>query len=121
MADNYTIQIYQMPVENDKCFRRYDEKLKPTIEDYDLVYEMSVPKEVVDKNRMAYLEKLYIQLNTNHPSDYKARSLSVSDAVVVSDGKESKAYFVDSFGYKKLSDFEAVFDTKKQVKKEIEK
>lgn len=117
---DYTVQVYQLPVENERCFLSYNEEMKPTIDDYDLVYEMNVPKDTVDKNRMAYLEKLYIQLNTNHPSDYKGRSLSVSDVVTISDENESKAYFVNSFGYKELSDFE-VSDIKKQVKKEIER
>lgn len=117
---DYTVRVYQLPVENERCFLSYNEEAKPNISDYNLIYEISVPKEIVDKNKDAFLEKLYFQLNTNHPSDYKGRSLSVSDIVTISDENESKAYFVNSFGYKELSDFE-VSDTKKQVKKEIER
>lgn len=118
--NDYTVRMYQLPVENERCFLSYNEETKPNIDDYDLIYEMSVPKEIVDKNKDAFLEKLYFQFNTKHPSDYKGRSLSVSDVVTISDENESKAYFVNSFGYKKLSDFE-VSDIKKQVKKEIER
>lgn len=42
---------------------------------YDKVYDKDVP--------CGNLEEVYTMLNSNHPSDYRGRSLSVSDIVEV--------------------------------------
>ena len=45
-------------------------------------------------------------LNINHPDDYLARSMSVSDVVEIKDGgdqaEEPGFYFCDSVGFKKI-------------------
>ncbi|MDL2294301.1 DUF3846 domain-containing protein [Ruminococcaceae bacterium OttesenSCG-928-D13] len=51
------------------------------------------------------LEELYQQFNLEHPSDFRGHSLSVSDVVVISDGKSETAYFCDSMGFAKLDGF----------------
>lgn len=51
------------------------------------------------------LDSLYEKFNLFHPEDFTGHSLSVSDVIVWNDGKESKAYYVDSYGFKELSDF----------------
>lgn len=56
---------------------------------YDKVWEGDLP----DCNR---LEDLFYKLNMDHPADYRARSLSVSDIVEMEDGK---CWFCDSFGW----------------------
>ena len=55
----------------------------------------------VNKNlgQMLTLEKIYIELNINHPEDYKARSLSVSDIIELEDGS---FWFCDVVGYVEL-------------------
>lgn len=49
----------------------------------------------LNSNDMVACEELYSLFNTNTPENYKARSLSVSDIIVL-DGKE---YFIDSVGF----------------------
>lgn len=49
----------------------------------------------LSSNDMVACEQLFTLFNTNIPENYKARSLSVSDIIVL-DGKE---YFVDSVGF----------------------
>lgn len=91
--------IFQLPVEHDNCFmnHRFAEAHGGIhFRDYETVYtgyiEGSDPAEI--------LEKLYIKFNLNHPSDYRGRSLSVSDLVALED---TGTYFCDSFGWKKLN------------------
>ena len=51
------------------------------------------------------LEGLFQKFNTAHPRDYQGRSMSVSDVIVISDGKKETAHFVDSVGYVRLGNF----------------
>ena len=51
------------------------------------------------------LEAIYTKLNIDHPADYKAHSLSVSDIVVLHEDGENSAHFVDSFGFTELPKF----------------
>lgn len=45
------------------------------------------------------LEDIYTRFNMHKPEDFKGRSLSVSDIVVVVEGKHEDAYFVDVIGF----------------------
>ena len=66
---------------------------------YEKVYEARASS---DDNT---LEKIYVKYNTNHPADYQAHSLSMSDVVVVNqDGKKS-AWFCDAFDFKPIQGF----------------
>lgn len=51
------------------------------------------------------LENIYTRFNLDHPQDFKGHSLSVSDVVVVQQGGQSTAHYVDSFGYKQVPEF----------------
>lgn len=51
------------------------------------------------------LDSLYQTFNINHPENYTGHSLSVSDVVVIQKDGETKAYYVDSFGFAELPDF----------------
>ena len=51
------------------------------------------------------LEAIYTKFNIDHPADYKAHSLSVSDIVVLHEDGENSAHFVDSFGFTELPKF----------------
>lgn len=51
------------------------------------------------------LDSLYEKFNLNHPAGYEGHSLSVSDVVVMQRDGQTKAYYVDSFGFKELPDF----------------
>lgn len=51
------------------------------------------------------LDDLYEEFNLNYPNDYRGHSLSVSDIIVMQSDNELSAYFVDTFGFKKLDGF----------------
>lgn len=51
------------------------------------------------------LDAIYTRFNLDHPQDFKGHSLSVSDVVVVQQGGQSTAHYVDSFGYKTVPEF----------------
>ena len=67
-------------------------------EDYELIYSVRLGMEET-------LNSLYEKFNINHPQDFTGHSLSVSDVVVIRKNGESKAYYVDSFGFTELPEF----------------
>ena len=98
--------IYQINVDRDTanvCFIGMEslEKIKGTKDvnaaAYDRVYD--------GKMDCTSLENIYQKFNVDHPADYKARSLSVSDVVEIreSDTLNPGFYFVDSIGFKSIS------------------
>lgn len=52
------------------------------------------------------LENLFYKFNMDRPEDFKGHSLSVSDVIVVKERGKNTAFYVDSFGFKKLDRFE---------------
>ena len=104
LKDRYTIKIYQAPVWEPFCFRGWkhaEEYAKDSLKShYRCVY-----KGTIDTND---LNKIWAIFNINHPEGYKARSLSVSDIVVISNGTSAneERYFVDSVGFHRLNDDE---------------
>lgn len=75
------------------------------LKNYEHVYRYS-DEEPVDLGHndavMDLLEKVYTRFNTRHPEDFRGHSLSTSDVVVLSNGKESKAFYCDWIGFKEL-------------------
>ena len=67
-------------------------------EDYELIYSDRLGMEDT-------LNSLYEKFNINYPQDFTGHSLSVSDVVVMRKNGESKAYYVDSFGFTELPEF----------------
>ncbi len=51
------------------------------------------------------LEDLFEAFNLYRPSGYTARSMSVSDVVVLNRNGEDKAYFCDDFGFAEVPEF----------------
>ena len=51
------------------------------------------------------LEKIYVKYNTNHPADYQAHSLSMSDVVVVNQDGKKTAWYCDTFCFEPLQGF----------------
>lgn len=98
------IKIFQVNMERDNdriCFegletirKRGITEIDPSI--YDMVYETTVDADD--------LEKVFCIFNDSQIEDYTARSMSVSDIVVVKDSEniEDGAYFCDSFGFRKV-------------------
>lgn len=80
------------------------QKLKFKIDQshYDKVYSGSTDrKEYVGE----VLESLFVKFNLEFPADYRARSMSVSDVVVLHENGVDKAYFCDSIGFVEVPQF----------------
>ena len=66
--------------------------------DYELVYTAPLTEKDT-------LEAIYERFNIQRPANFTGHSLSVSDVVVLNDGKSIKACYVDSIGFAELPDF----------------
>lgn len=84
---------------------------KPDIKSYTCVYssrfnsDYLYGKKIDELTDGDLLEYLYMAFNTDsRPRDYHARSMSVSDVVVLNRNGSVRTYFVDSIGFKKLPD-----------------
>lgn len=125
--ESITYKIYQIKNDSDEAIRymftdfRTLQRLNLCIDgnNYEKVYEGKVKP--VTENHIYILDDLYKTFNINHPSDYRARSLSVSDIVVLNkQGKES-AYFCDSFGWKELGQYSQKHGIEKLCVRELAK
>ena len=56
-------------------------------------------------DRYPLLNKIFEQFNINHPANYKGRSVSVSDVIVLHWNHNVSAHFVDSKGFVEISGF----------------
>ena len=66
------------------------------IHQYKKVYEGEIESDPIQGNDiLGALESLFKTFNIDHPDDYRGRSLSVSDVVVLDDVK----YYCDSYGW----------------------
>lgn len=105
------IKLYQTDNRN-ICFMRmsflkkYNLSKEVKKDNYKKAYEFEehIP---TDLTIYKYLEGLFKKFNINHPSDYRARSMSTSDVVEVTfeKGGNTIAYFCDEFGFKQLATF----------------
>ena len=98
------INIYQIDTARDSkriCFFGLDEIKRLTKSDtldcsiYDKLFSGEV-----DCNN---LEDVYRMFNTDRPKGYTGRSLSVSDVVEITDGKNKGFYFCDNVGFEKIN------------------
>lgn len=98
-------EIWQLPITHKNCFRGsqiFD------LEPIRLVNYVHVYQGEIDSNN---LEDIFELLNINHPADYYARSLSVSDIICCFDDEnfmKRNWYYVDDFGFKKLDEKELI-------------
>lgn len=95
------IRVFQLEDASPLAFMNFDETAKRggvKDTDYRQVYGGTVYAE--------NLEDVFRICNTELPYGYHGHSLSVSDVVEICDGKDNGFYFVDSFGFKKLDDFD---------------
>ena len=97
--------IYQITArdqEHDNRFMNLDfvkrHGMKVNRADYELVYTAPLTEKDT-------LEAIYERFNIQRPADFTGHSLSVSDVVVLNDGKSIKACYVDSIGFAELPDF----------------
>lgn len=89
-------EIWQLPISHNNCFRGFDVVTEPIIiRDYVHVYQGNIDS--------CNLESIFEKLNIDHPADYYARSLSVSDIICLINDNDRDYYYVDSTGFRKLS------------------
>lgn len=107
-----SIEIYQL--KNTPDNRYYDfaaiseleiSGLKIEKERYDKIYSMPVTEEQIADKRV-FLELTYMRFNTNIPEDFTGRAMSMSDIIVLNDGKSREAYYVDRYGFKLVPEFD---------------
>ena len=76
----------------------------PDRDKYTLVYSFeAVPEDL--NNKAEFLDKVFEKYSSEPPKDYGGRSLSVSDVVVIRNGDDLSAHYVDSAGFKELENF----------------
>ena len=82
--------------------RELDRLVRP--ESYDLVYQGSLSEEQV-KNTGETLEGLFYRFNVNMDSDFTARSMSISDVVVLNQNGIVRSFYVEPIGFREIKDF----------------
>ena len=97
--------IYQLKDDDSLRYIRFEglERLqkdggKVERDNYNLVYEAELKPGTT-------LDDLYYQFNMEHPADFRGHSMSVSDIVVLHQGDEDKAFYVDRFGFTEVPEF----------------
>ncbi len=73
---------------------------------YELVYTAPFSEKIEFlSDRYPVLNKIYQDFNINHPADYAARSVSVSDVIVLKYNDDVSSHFVDRVGFVELNAF----------------
>lgn len=111
--DTYTIYQVKENAENrDIIFEGYDyikkKGIVPNVSYYDEVYTGEL-REFQSSDNDIILEDIFEKFNLEHPKDYKGRSLSVSDVVVIrkgdaENGENVSIHYVDRFGFQNLEE-----------------
>jgi len=94
--------IFQLPHNNPKLFRHFKEDETIDLGDYTPVWT----DECGYQNDLELCEKLFEQFNINHPKNFAGHSMSVSDIVMIKDGKDLSFYYCDAVGFKKIENIE---------------
>ena len=104
-----TYAIYQLKRDDataDIRFMNYEylqkKGIDPQYENYELVYTGALPQ---DGSQIEKLEDLYRTFNVEHPQDFTGHSLSLSDIVALKQAGVVSYHYVDSIGYKELTNF----------------
>lgn len=102
---NDSFIIYQLKIYNethDLLFQPYDclqtAGLTVSASNYDLIYMGSLEPNMT-------LEDIWERFNIDHPKDFKGRSLSISDVIVLHRNGQDTANYIDIFGYKQVPEF----------------
>lgn len=108
MDFHYTVFQVKNGIEyHSRRFMNYDwivrHHVHVDLNDYQKVYTSQMANEVNNPDEV--LEKIFMLLNTRRPSEYKGRSLSVSDIVALTVDSVTTYYYCDSFGWEKLEGF----------------
>ena len=76
--------------------------IEPKYENYELIYTGALTQ---DGSQIDKLEDLYRIFNIEHPQDFTGHSLSISDIVALKQAGVVSYHYVDSIGYKELTNF----------------
>ena len=66
------------------------------------------------------MEGLYLIFNVEHPQDFTGHSLSVSDIVALKQAGVVSYHYVDSIGYKELTNFRSIDNHLKNAEMQLE-
>ena len=91
--------------------------IEPQYENYELVYTGALTK---DGSQIEKLEDLYRIFNVEHPHDFSGHSLSVSDIVALKQSGVVSYHYVDSIGYKELTNFRTTENYLKNAEMQME-
>lgn len=91
--------------------------IEPQYENYELVYTGALTK---DGGQIEKLEDLYRIFNVEHPHDFSGHSLSVSDIVALKQSGVVSYHYVDSIGYKELTNFRTTENYLKNAEMQME-
>lgn len=94
----HKVSIYQIKdVNTDKVFQTHKRVIEQyggiKLSDYKKVYECT--HATTNKNIIRVLNEIYFRFNVVHPEDYKGRSISASDIIVL----DGIMYYVDTMGF----------------------
>ena len=102
--DSYTIyQLPSGPEMRDYRYRGYEELQAAGLAVDKTHYE---PVYTAPMGDLKTLDDIYRLFNTDHPADYQGRSVSVADVIVLQQGVQQTAYYVDTGGdYREIPEF----------------
>ena len=91
--------------------------IEPQYENYELVYTGALAG---GESQIEKLENLYRVFNVEHPQDFTGHSLSVSDIVALKQAGVVSYHYVDSIGYKELTNFRSTDNPLKNAEMQLE-
>ena len=119
-----TYAIYQLKRDDataDIRFMNYEylqkKGIDPQYENYELVYTGALTH---DGSQIEKLEDLYRTFNVEHPQDFTGHSLSLSDIVALKQAGVVSYHYVDSVGYKELTNFRNTDNHLKNAEMQVE-
>lgn len=91
--------------------------IEPKYENYELIYTGALTQ---DGSQIDKLEDLYRIFNIEHPQDFTGHSLSISDIVALKQAGVVSYHYVDSVGYKELTNFRNTANHLKNAEMQME-
>lgn len=91
--------------------------IEPQDENYELIYTGALTQ---DGSQIEKLEDLYRIFNIEHPQDFTGHSLSISDIVALKQAGVVSYHYVDSVGYKELTNFRNTDNHLKNAEMQLE-
>ena len=119
-----TYAIYQLKRDDATADIRFmnsdylrEKGIEPQYENYELVYTGALTQ---DGSQIEKLEDLYRIFNIEHPQDFTGHSLSISDIVALKQAGVVSYHYVDSIGYKELTNFRNTDNHLKNAEMQVE-